>query len=282
MDELLLNASGSAVPAKLTVEQRAVKLLKRNRLLRKKKADLVDRHARLPNTAFVSGGGVEHPYGLKFAHSRERPGQKTREKVTDQRVHFLLHFARPYIAMVWRPSLDNPFKKVPERKLAPIENESEVKERLQNRKEVVGSLHYWVRFYEKGGDGEGTVGDYPVVKNAEVSMHSLEELLKLGAQHREALTHSYYALLTRGFFNSIGKELQRWVRPDSPLNKWAEAGQVFDAERTSSSDTAVSSRRNNRTSRRRAGYGATEAEKTQFHGPTGPNRLPRSTARRQI
>ncbi len=78
------------------------------------------------------------------------------------------------------------------------------------------------------------MGDYPVVKNAEVSMHSLEELLKLGAQHREALTHSYYALLTRiglkdlkGFFISFdGKK--RWVRPDSPLNEWAEAGQVFD------------------------------------------------------
>jgi len=242
MDELLLNASGPAAPAKLTVEQRADKLLERNRLLREKKADPVDRHAPLPNTAFVSGRelpllldqpGSSGPYsGVLFAHSGERPGQKTRENVEDQRVHFLLHFARPYISMVWRLSLDKdrprrwaPFKKFPERKLATIENESEVKERLQNREEVVGSLHLWVNF-SVGGEVP-MVGEYAVAKNAEVSMHSLEELLKLGAQHREPLTHSYYVLLTRGFLNSIGEELKRWVRPDSPLNKWAEAGQVF-------------------------------------------------------
>ena len=78
------------------------------------------------------------------------------------------------------------------------------------------------------------MGERAVAKNAEVSMHSLEELLKLGAQHREALTHSYYALLTRngsglkGSLITIAENSKRWVRPDSPLNKWAEAGQVFD------------------------------------------------------
>ena len=250
MDELLLNASGPAAPAKLTVEQRADKLLERNRLLREKKEAPVDSYAPLPNTAFVSGKqllfGSSGPYpGVLFAHSSERPGQKTPEKVEgSQRVHFLLHFARPYISMVWRPSLAKdrprwwaPFKKVPERKLASIENESEVKERLQNREEVVGSLHHWVNFFEKNGE-ETTVRELAVAENAEVSMHSLEELLKLGTQHREALTHSYYALLTRAkgllqalmdlLLGSNGKEWKRWVRPDSPLNKWAEAGQVFD------------------------------------------------------
>ncbi len=178
---------------------------------------------------------------MLFAHRGERPGQKTREQVEgNDRVHFFLNFYRPYISMVWRPSLDKdrphkwaPFKKVPKRKLATIENESEVKERLQNGEEVVGSLHHWVYFLEKGQEGE-TVGDFAVAKNAEVSMHSLEELLKLGAQRREALTHWYYALLTRigsglkGSLITIGEDLKRWVRPDSPLNKWAEAGQVFD------------------------------------------------------